>query len=336
MTQHEPHPMHVEKVDAISAGTAQPLLTPGTNLSGIYKNLRTPGATTEYQLYNLLLRRIEEGKPVHWNSVREEVMGVLKAHQDWYKAVLIRMLEKKWIDTPEQPQPNAPVVQKEKVNFIDALAEDFYNGVSEASISDEGRGVWRDHLLRVQDPYLRAACMWYMEQLQEGQPHSPDDWINVVAAQQEVSRQAEGTGKQQLREAIEYLERKGFIIEIYETALFEGDIDVDDMVKEIDTMEGITKGKVRLVPGDMSKLESIVQRYRQDLAQGRNPRVRIVKATLLEHVRDGKGTAWSDIYAASKTELDTSGVSEESAKDTYLDAVGEYRDKKIITAEQQE
>ena len=208
MTQHEPHPMHVEKVDAISAGTAQPLLTPGTNLSGIYKNLRTPGATTEYQLYNLLLRRIEEGKPVHWNSVREEVMGVLKAHQDWYKAVLIRMLEKSGSIRPSSLQPNAPVVQKEKVNFIDALERISTMAFPEASISDEGRGVWRDHLLRVQDPYLRAACMWYMEQLQEGQPHSPDDWINVVAAQQEVSRQAEGTGKQQLREAIEYLKEK--------------------------------------------------------------------------------------------------------------------------------
>ena len=328
MTQKEPHPSHVEKVDAISAGTAKPELTPDANLPGIYKNLRTLGATTEYKLYDLLLQRIEGGKPIDWESVSEEVMGGLKARQDWYKAVLIRMFEKQWIDTPAQPQSNAPVVQNQGANLINALAEDFYNGASKATISDQERDAWRVHLLSVLDPDLQSACVWYMEQIEEGQPHTPDDWFKFVTAQQEISGLEEERIKKQLLQAIEYLERNGFI---------EEDLDLYDMADEIDMMMNIEKVITKFVPGENEQqIESTLQKYRQDVEGGRGVDVRTVQIAILEKVRDGLSTAWSDVYASIKQDLDRIPMSEDRAKDKYLDAIEIFTNRKLISVAQTE
>ena len=134
--------------------------------------------------------------------------------------------------------------------------------------------------------------------------------------------------KKQLLQAIEYLERNGFI---------EEDLDLYDMADEIDMMMNIEKGITKFVPGENEQqIESTLQKYRQDVEGGRGVDVRTVQIAILEKVRDGLSTAWSDVYASIKQDLDRIPMSEDRAKDKYLDAIEIFTNRKLISVAQTE
>ena len=100
-------------VENIFDGTNVPSLTPmcRERLPGIYKNLRSDAASSEHPIYDVLLRRMERGEPVDWNSVEREGGGQIQMDADTYRLVLSRMLDKDWIVSSkgtEIGQPDIP------------------------------------------------------------------------------------------------------------------------------------------------------------------------------------------------------------------------------------
>src|SRR3990167_2133158 len=158
MPENDPSSDDAEKVAAISDGTAKPLLTPTANLDRIYANVRAPGASTDYQIYDLLLRRIENKEPVDWENVAQEVTG-LKADRQWYNAILTRMLEKQWIDVPQQLRTSGKPM-------VNALALEILNGECDAQIAEKCRDIWRERTAEMTDQTLKSTCAWYMEHLE--------------------------------------------------------------------------------------------------------------------------------------------------------------------------
>lgn len=280
---------------------------------------------------------MERAEPVDWQSVSNHVTDVLEAHQKWYEGVPIRMLEKEWIDVPGQSPPHAPAPQ----SFINALAYDLYDGISEAEIPVEQRNCWRTNLTSILDQSLLPACVWYMEQLEEDHPHSPEDWVNYVAAQQEVSSKDADRAKELLLAAIDYLQRNGFIVEINRTPVYTNDTMseemLDAMAGEIDELIKIVNGEIWFVPGENGEqIESVLERYRQELARGEHVETRTMQIELLERVRDGRSTAWSEVYESVKDVLDANRIDKERAKGRYLDAIDFFERRKLITKKEKE
>ncbi|OGJ61378.1 hypothetical protein A3C37_04470 [Candidatus Peribacteria bacterium RIFCSPHIGHO2_02_FULL_53_20] len=323
MPENDPSSDDAEKVAAISDGTAKPLLTPTANLDRIYANVRAPGASTDYQIYDLLLRRIENKEPVDWENVAQEVTG-LKADRQWYNAILTRMLEKQWIDVPQQLRTSGKPM-------VNALALEILNGECDAQIAEKCRDIWRERTAEMTDQTLKSTCAWYMEQLEENRPHTSDDWIRYLDPYKRLSSEAADTAKQKLLQAIEHLETNGFIVEMDATPLANDDFDLDKIGTEVTASKRISDGVQRLETSNAQTLAETIDRYAQDIITNPIKRnARTVQHELLRRVQNNESTAWADIYAAIQNRLNAKTMDEYEAHQVYLDAVDTNLHRNII------